>query len=103
MYEEIHWVLEHWQRLADSLAAKSSISNIIQQHIPDVMDAYLQVVGHDRDEQVEDIVGILDIFQQEAAGIRQAAEANSVSMLRERTLAVELQYGVMPVLKDTDG
>ena len=55
------------------------------------MDAYLQVVGHDRDEHVEDIVGILDIFQQEAAGIRQAAEANSVSMLRERTLAVELQ------------
>lgn len=44
-----------------------------------------------------------DIFQQEAAGICQAAEANSVSMLRERTLAVELQYGVMPVLKDTDG
>lgn len=96
-------MLEDWECFTESGVAKSSISNIIQQHIPDVMDAYLQVVGHDRDEHVEDIVGILDIFQQEAAGIRQAAEANSVSMLRERTLAVELQYGVMPVLKDTDG
>lgn len=45
------------------------------------MGAYLQVVGHDCDEHVEDIGSILDIFQQEAAGIRQAAESNSVSML----------------------
>ena len=86
-------MLEDWECFTESGVAKSSISSIIQQHIPDVMGAYLQVVAHDRDEHVKDIIGIPDIFEQEAAGIRQAAEANSVSMLRERTLAVELQIG----------
>lgn len=103
VYEALHWVLEHWDRFSDSWAARASVESIIKEHIPDVMDAYLQVIGRDNEARIEDINHTLEIFEKEAKRIRQAAEDDSVSALRERTLAVKLQYGVMPVVADPDG
>ncbi|MDN6137505.1 hypothetical protein [Corynebacterium sp.] len=54
-------MLEDWECFTESGVAKSSISSIIEQHIPDVMGAYLQVMAHDRSEHVKDIIGIPDI------------------------------------------
>ena len=96
-------MLEHWDRFSDSWAARASVESIIKEHIPDVMDAYLQVIGCDNEAHIEDINHTLDTFEKEAKRIRQAAEDDSVSALRERTLAVKLQYGVMPVVADPDG
>lgn len=103
VYEAVHWVLEHWDRFADSWAARASIVSIIQEHIPDVMDAYLQVINRENKAHISDINHTLDLFEKEAKRLRQAAEDDSVSALRERTLAVKLQYGVMPVVEDADG
>ena len=103
VYEALHWVLEHWDRYGDSWAARASVESMIQQHIPDVMDAYLQVINRENEAHVSDINHTLVIFEKEAKRIRQAAEDDSVSALRERTLAVKLQYGVMPVVEDIDG
>lgn len=102
MYEDLHWILEHWEHYTESWAAQASIRSIIQEHIPDVLDAYMEVIGRDKQENIKDIDETLDILQKEAVRIRHAAEENSVSALRERTLAVKLQYGVMPVVEDND-
>jgi len=103
VYEALQWVLEHWDRYGDSWAARASVESIIQEHIPDGMDAYLQVINRENEAHISDVNHTLDIFEKEAKRIRQAAEDDSVSALRERTLAVKLQYGVMPVVEDTDG
>lgn len=103
VYEALQWVLERWDRYGDSWAARASVESIIKEHIPDVMDAYLQVINGENGAHISDVNHTLDIFEKEAKRIRQAAEDDSVSALRERTLAVKLQYGVMPVVEDTDG
>lgn len=103
VYEALHWVLEHWDRYGDSWAARASVETIIQEHIPDVMDVSLQVINLENEAHVSDINHTLVIFGKEAKRSRQAAEDVSVSALRERTLAVILQYGVMPVVEDIDG
>lgn len=68
-----------------------------------LMDAYLQVINRENEAHVSDINHTLVIFEEEAKRLKQAAEDDSVSALRERTLAVKLQYGVMPVVEDIDG
>lgn len=53
--EASHWVLEHSDRYGDSWAARASVESIIQEHIPDVMDAYLQVINRENEAHVSDI------------------------------------------------
>lgn len=100
---QLEWLLCHWDRLTHSESTQSAIAMMIQHHIPDVFDAYFEVINRDSQEHINELIQTLDILEGEALRIRYAAEENSVAALRERSLAVKLQYGVMPIVEDYDG
>lgn len=99
---ELEWLLNHWDRFDERPSAQASITTIIKQHIPDALDAYFAVIDRNKPERIGELNSTVRVLEEEAKRIRQAVEEDSVTALRDRTLAVKLQYGAMPVVEDAN-
>lgn len=87
------WVLEHWRRLDSAPSQQALVRSIIEDHIPELVAAYLDVTDIEQPAAKQAFVDSVNILRGEVDEIREAIEQDSVRHLRDHSLALKLQYG----------
>ena len=98
------WVLGEWARLGDAPSQQSLVRSIIDEHLPELVNAYVEVTDPNESSAKEAFVESLGIMRGEIEEIKAAIQQDSVRHLREHSLALKLQYGdEIPGVETTDG
>lgn len=99
----LNWILQEWDELDDVPETRVSITTIITEFLPGLVDSYRDIPDPHHPEAVEHVVGSLVLLEQEANATRQAIIDNNVRELEDHTRSLYLRLGKFPAEGDAEG